>query len=119
MLCMCLYIRALKQEHIVPAIVDGAAPPIRGATEYGDFEALHNQLINTLKERASVHQKYTIKQKEYTIPSMREKRARQDDEEEEDREDPANSTGPDDAAPYAVQALKGRKRADLSRHAKG
>lgn len=116
LLCACLYIRALKQEHLVQAIVDGDAPPIRGATEYGDFEALHAQLIKALGERASIHQKYTMKQKAYTIPCMRDKRAREDAE--EDQEDPANSTGPDDAAPYAVPALKGRKRVDLSRHAK-
>lgn len=122
LLCMCVYIRALKKKDLVKAIL-GEAPPIRGATEYGHLEALHKELIAEMAKRPSCYQLYTKKQKDYIIPLMKNgKRVlpdQPDEEDPQDLEDPANGTGPEEEQPYKGPDMKSRQRVDLSRHAKG
>ena len=122
LLLMCVYIRALKKEHLVKAVL-GEAPPIRGATEYGDLLALHKELRDELAKRPSCYQLYTKKQKDYIIPLMKNgKRVLpdpDDDEDPEDPEDPANGIGPEDEQPYQGPEMRKRLHEYLSKHAKG
>lgn len=124
LLCVIMYARALKKKDIVKAIVHGEAPPLRGDTGYDSFYDLHQELITEMAKGETCYQKYTREQKKYEIPSQPRRKKRvlcgvEEEEDPADLEDPANDTGPVEAAPCVVPQLKGRKRRDLSRQGKG
>lgn len=51
---MFMYVRSLKLNQIVPAIVDGHLPTDRGPLEeYGHLETLHQELLDQLKVKKS------------------------------------------------------------------